>query len=121
MDILRAMPRKCRAGEISIFILILALFCCSCKTNTDDRLQGKWEVIKGGSLGLAEISSMEFSNGNVYVTQNSIFGNITTPSQYSIKSDGKILVGGFIFELTGTDILETRNISLLRFKLKKVK
>jgi len=121
MDILRAMPIKCRAGEISIFILIAVLVCSSCKTNTDDRLQGKWEVIKGGSLGLTEISSMEFSNGNVYVTQNSIFGNITTPSQYSIKSDGKILVGGFIFEFAGTDILETRNISLLSFKLKKLK
>jgi len=101
--------------------ILIILICSSCKSQLDERLQGKWEVIKGGSIGFSEISFMEFSNGNAYITQNSILGKITTPSRYSIENDGKIIVGGFIFEYSGDNILETNNISLMSFKLKKVK
>jgi len=106
--------------KINFLIFFSLLILCSCKPSLENRVQGKWEVIEGGSFFFNQASSLEFSNGNVYMTEKSILGNITTPAEYNIK-DGKIIVGNFIFEFVDNYTLETNNIPLMKFKIKKIK
>jgi len=100
-------------------IPILIFISLSCNLTLEDKIQGRWEVVSGGGFFFTEISTFEFSKGKVFMTQKSILGDITTPGEYSIN-DGKIVVGGYIFEFIDNNTLETTNLPILKFKMRKV-
>lgn len=62
---------------------------------------------------------MEFSNGKVYMTTESFIGKIVTPAEYEIRGN-KVIVGGYIFKFLNQNEMETNNIPIMHFKLRKV-
>ena len=97
---------------------VVTFLLISCNLSIENKIQGKWEVIEGGSIMFTKIVSIEFSGGKAYTTVNSLLGVVTTPGEYQIN-DNKILVGEFIFEFINDNTLETNNVSYFSFKMRK--